>query len=48
VPDSRDQGGTELTHPTGLLDRFLAHGETTTSLINATPIARRDPPLDDD
>jgi hypothetical protein len=30
------------------LDRFLAHGETTTSLINATPIARRDPPLDDD
>jgi Lrp/AsnC family leucine-responsive transcriptional regulator len=32
----------------GLLDRFLAHGETTTSLINATPIARRDPPLDDD
>ena len=32
----------------GLLDRFLVHGETTTSLINATPIARRDPPLDDD
>jgi Lrp/AsnC family transcriptional regulator, leucine-responsive regulatory protein len=32
----------------GLLDRFLAYGETTTSLINATPIARRDPPLDDD
>src|SRR5712692_4395846 len=29
----------------GLLDRFLVYGETTTSLINATPIARRDPPL---
>jgi Lrp/AsnC family transcriptional regulator, leucine-responsive regulatory protein len=28
-----------------LLDRFLAFGETTTSLINATPIPRRDPPL---
>src|SRR5262245_26447611 len=28
-----------------LLDRFLAYGETTTSLINATPIARRDPPV---
>jgi Lrp/AsnC family leucine-responsive transcriptional regulator len=28
-----------------LLDRFLAHGDTTTSLINASPIARRDPPL---
>jgi Lrp/AsnC family leucine-responsive transcriptional regulator len=32
----------------GLLDRFLAYGETTTSIINASPIARRDPPLDDD
>ena len=32
----------------GLLDRFLVHGETTTSRINATPIARRDPPLNDD
>jgi Lrp/AsnC family transcriptional regulator, leucine-responsive regulatory protein len=30
----------------GLLDRFLVHGETTTSLINASPIPRRDPPLD--
>jgi Lrp/AsnC family transcriptional regulator, leucine-responsive regulatory protein len=30
----------------GLLDRFLAYGETTTSLINASPIPRRDPPLD--
>jgi Lrp/AsnC family leucine-responsive transcriptional regulator len=28
-----------------LLDRFLAHGETTTSLINATPVPRRDPPV---
>jgi Lrp/AsnC family transcriptional regulator, leucine-responsive regulatory protein len=32
----------------GLLDRFLAYGETTTSLINASPIVRRDPPLDGD
>jgi Lrp/AsnC family leucine-responsive transcriptional regulator len=31
-----------------LLDRFLAHGETTTSIINASPIPRRDPPLDGD
>jgi len=29
------------------LDRFLVHGETTTSLINATPIPRRDPPVPD-
>jgi Lrp/AsnC family leucine-responsive transcriptional regulator len=28
-----------------LLDRFLAYGETTTSLINASPIPRRGPPL---
>jgi len=28
-----------------LLDRFLVHGETTTSLINASPIPRRDPPI---
>jgi len=27
------------------LDRFLVYGETTTSLINATPIPRRDPPV---
>ena len=27
-----------------LLDRFLAYGETTTSLINASPVSRRDPP----
>jgi Lrp/AsnC family leucine-responsive transcriptional regulator len=32
----------------GLLDRFLAFGETTTSLVNASPIPRRDPPLDGD
>jgi len=30
----------------GLLDRFLVYGETTTSLVAATPIPRRDPPLD--
>jgi len=30
----------------GLLDRFLLYGETTTSVINATPVPRRDPPLD--
>jgi len=28
-----------------LLDRFLAHGETTTSLVNSSPVPRRDPPL---
>src|SRR5687768_8213450 len=28
-----------------LLDRFLVYGQTTTSLINATPIPRRDPPV---
>ena len=27
-----------------VLDRFLAYGETTTSLINASPIPGRDPP----
>jgi Lrp/AsnC family leucine-responsive transcriptional regulator len=31
-----------------VLDRFLIYGETTTSLINASPIPRRDPPLDTD
>ena len=30
----------------GLLDRFLPYGQTTTSIVNATPIPRRDPPLD--
>ena len=29
----------------GLLDRFLLYGETTTSIVNASPIPRRDPPL---
>ena len=29
----------------GVLDRFLIYGETTTSLVAATPIPRRDPPL---
>ena len=28
-----------------ILDRFLEYGETTTSLINASPIPRRDPPV---
>ncbi len=28
-----------------ILDRFLALGETTTSIINASPIPRRDPPI---
>jgi Lrp/AsnC family leucine-responsive transcriptional regulator len=32
----------------GLLDRFLVYGETTTSLINASPVPRRDPPIDSD
>ncbi|HEV7557472.1 MAG TPA: Lrp/AsnC family transcriptional regulator [Kofleriaceae bacterium] len=27
-----------------VLDRFLAHGETTTSIVNASPVTRRDPP----
>ena len=26
-----------------VLDRFLLYGETTTSIVNATPVARRDP-----
>ncbi len=28
-----------------VLDRFLVYGETTTSLINASPVPRRDPPV---
>jgi len=28
-----------------LLDRFLAYGATTTSIVNASPIPRRDPPI---
>jgi Lrp/AsnC family transcriptional regulator, leucine-responsive regulatory protein len=27
-----------------VLDRFLLYGETTTSIVNATPVRRRDPP----
>ncbi len=30
-----------------LLDRFLLYGETTTSIVNATPVPRRDPPAID-
>jgi Lrp/AsnC family leucine-responsive transcriptional regulator len=30
----------------GLLDRFLVYGETTTSIIAATPIPRRGPPIE--
>jgi Lrp/AsnC family transcriptional regulator, leucine-responsive regulatory protein len=29
----------------GLLDRFLVYGETTTSIVNGTPIPHRAPPL---
>ncbi len=29
-----------------LLDRFLVHGQTTTSIVNDTPIPVRTPPLD--
>jgi Lrp/AsnC family leucine-responsive transcriptional regulator len=29
----------------GILDRFLVYGETTTSLINSSPVPRRDPPV---
>jgi Lrp/AsnC family leucine-responsive transcriptional regulator len=29
----------------GLLDRFLVYGQTTTSIVNSSPIPRRDPPL---
>ncbi|MGH7778116.1 MAG: Lrp/AsnC family transcriptional regulator [Candidatus Dormibacterales bacterium] len=28
----------------GLLDRFLAYGETTTSIVNSSPLPHRDPP----
>jgi Lrp/AsnC family leucine-responsive transcriptional regulator len=27
-----------------VLDQFLLYGETTTSIVNATPVRRRDPP----
>lgn len=30
----------------GLLDRFLAYGQTTTSIINGTPIPPRTPPIE--
>jgi Lrp/AsnC family leucine-responsive transcriptional regulator len=30
-----------------VLDRFLLYGETTTSIVNATAVARRDPPATD-
>jgi Lrp/AsnC family leucine-responsive transcriptional regulator len=30
-----------------VLDRFLLYGETTTSIVNATPVPRRDPPAID-
>jgi Lrp/AsnC family leucine-responsive transcriptional regulator len=30
----------------GLLDRFLAYGETTTSIVSATPIPRRGAPIE--
>ena len=29
----------------GLLDRFLVYGDTTTSIVNSTPIPLRDPPV---
>jgi Lrp/AsnC family leucine-responsive transcriptional regulator len=29
----------------GLLDRFLVYGQTTTSIVNGSPIPRRDPPI---
>jgi Lrp/AsnC family leucine-responsive transcriptional regulator len=29
----------------GLLDRFLVYGQTTTSIVNASPIPRRGPPI---
>ena len=31
----------------GLLDRFLVYGETTTSIVNGTPIPHRAPPIVD-
>jgi Lrp/AsnC family leucine-responsive transcriptional regulator len=30
-----------------LLDQFLVYGDTTTSIVNATPVPRRDPPAAD-
>jgi Lrp/AsnC family leucine-responsive transcriptional regulator len=34
-----------IEHLSSLLDRFLVFGETTTSIINASPVPRRDPPI---
>jgi Lrp/AsnC family transcriptional regulator, leucine-responsive regulatory protein len=31
-----------------LLDRFLVYGETTTSIVNGSPVPARQPPLDDE
>jgi hypothetical protein len=36
------------TLPSLFLDRFLVYGETSTSLVNASPILRRAPPIDGD
>jgi Lrp/AsnC family leucine-responsive transcriptional regulator len=33
-----------IEHLPEVLDRFLLYGETTTSIVNATPVPRRDPP----
>ena len=33
-----------IEHLPTVLDRCLLYGETTTSIVNATPVARRDPP----
>jgi Lrp/AsnC family transcriptional regulator, leucine-responsive regulatory protein len=32
----------------GLLDRFLAYGQTTTSIVNSSPLPPREPPVGDD
>jgi len=34
-----------IDEPAPLLDRFLDYGETTTSLVNNSPVPRREPPL---
>jgi Lrp/AsnC family leucine-responsive transcriptional regulator len=31
-----------------VLDRFLAYGQTTTSIVQSTPVAPRAPPLPDE
>jgi Lrp/AsnC family leucine-responsive transcriptional regulator len=36
---------TRIEELPAVLDRFLLYGETTTSIVSATPVARRDPPL---